>query len=61
MEVVVLKAGIFPDAEMVERALSLLPADCTQGVIDVSQAQFGESEWDKVLDRLLAADRIIVV
>jgi hypothetical protein len=61
MEVVVLKAGIFPDAEMVERALLLLPADCTQAVVDVSQAQFGESEWDKVLDRLLAADRIIVV
>ena len=38
MEVVVLRAGIFPDAETVERALLLLPADCTQAVVDVSQA-----------------------
>lgn len=61
MEVVVLRAGIFPDAETVERALSLLPAECTQAVVDVSQASLGESDWDEVLDRLLAADRIIVV
>ncbi len=61
MEVVVLKLGIFPDADMVERALARLPRDCVQSVFEVSKPDRGEGEWDRVLDRLLAADRIIVV
>ena len=61
MDVVVLDAGIFPDRETVEQALSRLPAGCTRSVIEVSRPDRGECDWDRVLDRLLAADRIVVV
>ena len=61
MDIIVLRAGIFPDAETVERAVSHLPAECTQAVVDVSRTELGGRDWDQVLDRLLAADRIIVV
>ena len=61
MDVVVLNAGIFPDRETVEKALSRLPAECTRSVVDVLHEASGECDWDRVLDRLLAADRIVVV
>ena len=61
MDVVVLNAGIFPDRETVEQALLRLPAGCTRSIVEVSRQASGESDWDRVLDRLLAADRIIVV
>ncbi|HVB49391.1 MAG TPA: hypothetical protein VNF69_13480 [Burkholderiales bacterium] len=61
MDVVVLKLGIFPDADTIERALARLPRDCVQSVFEVSKPERGESEWDRMLDRLLVADRIIVV
>ncbi len=61
MQVVVLKLGIFPDAGTLEQALARLPPECVQSVFDVSKPGGGERDWDRVLDRLLAADRIIVV
>ncbi|HSQ80499.1 MAG TPA: hypothetical protein VLU54_05070 [Casimicrobiaceae bacterium] len=61
MDVVVLNAGIFPDRDTVEQALSRLPARCTRSIVEVSRQASGECDWDRVLDRLLAADRIIVV
>ena len=57
----VLKLDIFPDAATVERALARLPRDCVQTVFEVSKPERGAGDWDRVLDRLLAADRIIVV
>ena len=61
MQVLVLKLGIYPDADTVERALAQLPRECVQQVFDISQAAGGGRDWDRVLDRLLGADRIIVV
>lgn len=61
MDVVVLNAGIFPDRETVEQALSRLPAGCTRSIVEVSRQASGECDWDHVLDRLLTADRIVVV
>lgn len=61
MEFLVLKLGIFPDAQTVEQALARLPGDCARAEFDFSQPGGGERDWDEVLDRLLAADRIIVV
>jgi len=61
VNVVVLKLGIFPDAGTVEQALARLPRECVQSVFEISQPGGGERDWDRVLDGLLAADRIIVV
>lgn len=61
MNVLVLRLGIFPDAETLERALARLPRECDRTEFDLSQDGSGERDWDRVLDRLLAADRIIVV
>ncbi len=61
MHVVVLKAGIFPDRESIEEALSRLPGDCRQSVFEVSRTGGCVHDWDQVLDQMLCADRIIVV
>jgi NAD(P)-dependent dehydrogenase (short-subunit alcohol dehydrogenase family) len=61
MDVVVLNAGIFPDRATVEEALSRLPAGCTRSIVEVLRPGSDERDWDRVLDRLLTADRIVVV
>lgn len=61
MELLVLKAAIFPDRDTVEQALARLPDGWTQSIFDVSQPQGAGHDWDGILDRLLVADRIIVV
>lgn len=61
MELLVLKAAIFPDRDTVEQALSRLPEGWTQSVLDVSRPQGAGHDWDAILDRVLVADRIIVV
>ena len=61
MDVVVIDAGIFPDRETLEEALSRLPAGCMRTIVEVSHPGRGEGDWDRVLDRLLTADRIVVV
>lgn len=61
MQMLVLKATIFPDRETVERALSHLPLGWTRSVVDVSHSQGDEPDWEAILDQVLAADRAIVV
>lgn len=61
MEVVVLEAGIFPDRETVEQAVYRLEGEHSVVFFDVLHPEIGESDWDRVLHQMLAADRIIVV
>jgi len=61
VEVVVLKAEMFPDRETMAQALYRLEAEHTVVVFDVLRPEIGEQDWDQVLCQMLAADRIIVV
>ncbi|MBC8212210.1 MAG: hypothetical protein H8E21_14200 [Gammaproteobacteria bacterium] len=61
MNVAVLKTGLFPDAETVEQGVEHLYACCNVYVYDVTRHKLENDDWDKALDEMLAADRIIVV
>jgi hypothetical protein len=59
MNIVQLNTGLFPDAQTVEAALRQMLATHEVTVIDISRRDMRESDWDVVMHRLLAADRII--
>lgn len=61
MEFVVLETGIFPDRATLTEALAALPASYTVRRPPVPASQDDEEEWDRLLQALLTADRIVVV
>jgi len=61
VEVVVLKAEIFPDPQTVEQALRCVEREHEVVFFDVLRPEIGEQDWDRILRQMLAADRIIVV
>lgn len=60
VKVVVLETGIFPDRETLEEALDRISATHPVWRFECGHGRT-EAEWDLALERLLAADRIIVV
>lgn len=61
MEFVVLETGIFPDRSTLAEALATLPACHTVRRPIMPSSQDDEEGWDRLLQALLAADRIVVV
>lgn len=64
MEFVVLETGIFPDRITLTEALAALaalPACHTVRRPVMPSSQDDEEGWDRLLQALLAADRIVVV
>ncbi|TXH77033.1 hypothetical protein [Thiobacillus sp.] len=61
MEFVVLETGIFPDRSTLVEALAALPACHTVRRPVMPSSQDDEEGWDRLLQALLAADRIVVV
>ena len=61
MEFVVLETGIFPDRATLTEALAALPACHTVRRPVMPSSQDDEEGWDRLLQALLAADRIVVV
>ncbi|ESQ16176.1 MAG TPA: hypothetical protein DDY14_08110 [Chromatiaceae bacterium] len=61
MNIAILKTGLFPDAETVTKALEQL-ADSAPAVIhDTTDTNLTDAHWDRILDDLLIADRVIVI
>lgn len=61
MEFVVLETGIFPDRTTLAEALTALPACHTVRRPVMPSSQDDEEGWDRLLQTLLTADRIVVV
>lgn len=61
MEFVVLETGIFPDRSTLAEALAALPVCHTVRRPIMPSSQDDEEGWDRLLQALLAADRIVVV
>jgi hypothetical protein len=61
MRIVVLDTGLFPDRETVQDAIDVLALDHEVERLDATDASFPDSEWDHVLDILLAADRVVTL
>lgn len=60
MKFVVLETGIFPDRETLAQALAALPS--AHGIHRMEMpAPSDEAGWDRLLQALLAADRIIAL
>ena len=58
---VVLRTGLFPDRGTVEDALDALRAEVALKQIDLELAQMDQAQWDKILEEILAAERIITI
>ena len=61
MEFVVLETGIFPDRTTLTEALAALRAGHPAGRPVMPSCKDDEEGWDRLLQALLAADRIVVV
>jgi len=57
----VLETGVFPDRETVQQAIMRLESAMVVDRFNASRPGITASDWDLALERLLVADRIIVV
>ena len=57
----VLDAGLFPDGETVEAALSALHGPCEIDRVELRPALADRDKWDCVVRHILAADKIVVL
>lgn len=61
MTIIELDTGLFPDAQTVSAALRQMARTDTVEAIDLRQRELRESDWDEVMQKLLAADRIVCI
>lgn len=59
MTIIELTTGLFPDVQTVSAALRQMEKTHVVETIDLRQRDLGEKDWDEVMQKLLAADRII--
>lgn len=59
MNTIALKTDLFPDAATVEGALATIPGGVT--VLDLTRPGLEEADWQRIVDALLAAERIITL
>ncbi|MEO1765925.1 hypothetical protein [Thiobacter aerophilum] len=59
MRIVALKTDLFPDARTVAAALATLAGEVT--VLDLTRLEHEEADWLRIVDALLAAERIITL
>ncbi|MCF8177566.1 MAG: hypothetical protein K9J74_03580 [Sulfuritalea sp.] len=59
MNIVQLDTGLFPDAQTVIAALRQAQATHRIDVVDARRRNMLDSDWDGVIDALLAADLIV--
>lgn len=61
MNIAVLRTGLFPDVEGMERAIGHFETQYYVYTYDATREGLSEDDWDQAVDELLSADRIIVV
>lgn len=61
MNIAVLKTGLFPDNETVEAGINHLLPSCNVYCYDATGDELADSDWDRVLDEILSAERLIVL
>lgn len=61
MNIVQLNTGLFPDAQTVDAALRQMAETHRVDVVDISRRDIRESDWDVVMQMILAADRVISI
>lgn len=61
MNIAVLYTGRFPDRETIDSALTHLQPGHHLYCYDLAETGVEDEEWDRRLDEILAADRVIAV
>lgn len=61
MNIAVLKTGLFPDSETVEAGINHLLSSCNVYCYDATGDGLADSDWDRILDEILSAERLIVL
>lgn len=57
--IVHLDTGLFPDAQTVNAALRQMTETFRVDVVDLRQREKKDADWDEVMQKILAADRVI--
>ncbi|PLY12663.1 MAG: hypothetical protein C0631_16415 [Sedimenticola sp.] len=60
MNVAVLKTGLFPD-DTLNDGIDRLYLSCRVFLYDATRNDLADDDWDRALDEILAADRLIVL
>lgn len=61
MNIAILSTGLFPDAETEVEAVSYLEAAHYVYRCDLRELEARDEEWDRVLEEVLGADKVITV
>lgn len=61
MNVAILSTGLFPDAETVNSAVNYLEVAHYAYRCDLRELGGRDEDWDRVLEEILGADRVITV
>lgn len=61
MNIVQLDTGLFPDAQTVAAAVRQMTPAHRVDVIEIWRQDMQESDWDRVISALLAADLIVSI
>ncbi|MFN6960866.1 MAG: hypothetical protein ACK4N6_01365 [Rhodocyclaceae bacterium] len=59
MKILQLDTGLFPDAQTVQAALGQLAETQSVEAIDLTRRDPRGNDWDEVIKKILAADRVI--
>jgi hypothetical protein len=59
MNILLLNTGLFPDVQTVDAALRQMASTYLVEVIDLTRRDKRENDWDEVIQKILAADRVI--
>lgn len=61
MNIAVLKTGLFPDTETLDSGIDHLLPSCNVYCYDATRDDLADDDWDRMLDEILAAERLIVL
>jgi hypothetical protein len=59
--VIVLRTGLFPDQDTVRTALEAMAKETPMQQIDLEHAQMDQAQWDRLLEEILAAQKVITI
>ena len=61
MKIVILKTGLLPNADTLEEAITQLAAEHEIQAVDTSRPDLSAQDWDRVVNEVVAADRVLTV
>ena len=61
ISLLVLEAGLFPDAATLEAALHRVPENCAIHRRQIKSAEMNNAAWDRLLGEILAAKTILTL